>query len=230
MIGIFDSGSGGLATLSELRRLRKREGIIFFPDRDNAPYGTRTPSEIRSLTEAGIDKLVGLGARRVLIACCTASTVYSSLSDRARSLSVPIIAPTAALARQAVADGKIGVIATDATVTSHAFAKHLHGCEVLEISAQRLVREIEDGARDGEITPELSEYLDTLLTPAVKFGIDALILGCTHFPLLEGEIRRSLSRLTDKKITTVSSAYAGALALSEVLGDELDEGGVTVYL
>lgn len=229
MIGILDSGSGGMAALNELRRLRKKEGIIFFPDRDNAPYGTRTPSEIRELTELGIERLVKLGVRRVLIACCTASTVYSSLSDGARAVSIPIIEPTARLAKRLTERGKIGIIATDATVSSHAFSRALCECETLELPAQRLVGEIEGGARDGTITPELAEYLDTLLTPLVRFDADVLVLGCTHFPLLDGEIRRSLGRITKKKVLTVSSAMAGAVAIHESL-DECDDGGVTVYL
>ncbi len=230
MIGILDSGSGGLATLIELRRLRTKEGMIFFPDRDNAPYGTKSREDILAFTEAGINKLVGLGARRVLIACCTASTVHSSLPPLAREVSVPIIEPAARLAECEAKGGKIGVIATEATVSSHAFAKLLPKNGVMELAAQRLVAAIDDGARDGNITPELSGYLDTLLAPAVSFGIDVLILGCTHFPLIEGEIRRAISRITDKKITTVSSALAGAIAMHEVLGDERDEGGLTVYL
>lgn len=230
MIGIFDSGSGGLAALRELRRLRPREGMIFLPDRDNAPYGTRTPEELCALAERGIDRLLRLGAENVLIACCTASTIYHSLPERTRAASLPIIEPTARMAKSMARGGRIGVIATDATVRSHAFAHALHGSEVLELPAQRLVGEIESGARDGAITPELMEYLDTLLLPAVRFGIDVLILGCTHFPLVEGEISRALGRISKKKILTVSSAMAGALAMHAALGDECDEGGVTVYL
>ena len=230
MIGVFDSGSGGIAALKELRKLRKSENVVFLADRDHAPYGTRSRESILALAEENITRLVRLGARRVLMAGCTASTVHSELPDRVQEISVPIIAPTASFAREHSASGRIAVIATEATVRSHAFKRALVGCEVTELAAQRLVGEVEGGARDGNISAELGAYLDGLLLPAVRFRADALILGCTHFPHLEGEIRRSLERLTNEKILTVSSALCGALAMDAALGDECPEDGATVYL
>lgn len=230
MIGVFDSGSGGIAALKELRRLRKSENVVFLADRDHAPYGTRSRESILALAKENVTRLRRLGARRVLIACCTASTVHADLPREVREISVPIIEPTASFAREHSATGRIAVIATEATVRSHAFARALAGCRVTELAAQRLVGEVEGGAHDGNITPKLCAYLDELLLPAVRFGADVLILGCTHFPHLEGEIRRALSRLTNRKILTVSSALCGALAMDAALGDECPEGGATVYL
>lgn len=230
MIGLFDSGSGGLQVLRALRGHIRREGILFLADRDNAPYGTKSPERLAELAESNIARLVKMGARRVLIACCTACTVFDSLSSEAKRLSVPIIEPTAHAALSETRSGKIAVIATEATVRSHAFGSAMPGAEVLELAAQRLVGEVEGGASDGNISFELKVYLRELLLPVHDFDADTLVLGCTHFPALKGEIERTLREITKKKIITVSSAHAAAEKMCSVITDELDEGGLTVYL
>ena len=150
MIGVFDSGVGGLTALAELRRLLPRTDMIYLADREHAPYGTKSEEEILSLAENCIKRLITAGAERILIACCTASTLHSRLTEGARRITTPIIAP-AARAAQRVSRGKIAVIATEATVRSHAFRRELLAigeCEVTEHAAQELVAMVESGASD----------------------------------------------------------------------------------
>jgi len=227
MTGVFDSGSGGLNALRELRRLKPYEDIVFLADRENAPYGTKTDKELTELTARGIKRLRDYGADRVLIACCTASTVYGRLPTEARDISYPIIEPIAKEAARLTENGKIGVLATKHTVSSHAFRDALSGFEVIEVEAQKLVGAVERGERDGRASGETLDYLDGALSPMYDYGIDTLILGCTHFPSLEGEIRKKLKKNGIYK--TVNSAKIGAMSIAKSLGGKI-ERGLTVFL
>ena len=211
MIGIFDSGVGGYTALSEVRRLSKNIDVIYFADTKNAPYGTKTENELIRLVSRDIDVLKEAGAEKILIACCTASTVYPLIDEKLQSVSVPIILPAAKRARELTENGKIGVIATERTVFSGAFSRALSGCEVFEAPAQRLVSLVESGERDGRLGGDARQYLKDLLFPLSEKGIDTLILGCTHFPHLEKEINKILPR-----VRTVSPSREGARALLSV--------------
>ena len=109
MIGIFDSGVGGLSALDEVRKIAPKADICFLADRNNAPYGTKTKEEVKKLAEANIEKLLSLGAEKILIACCTASTVYHELSDFHKSISVPIIEISAKRAFEISKTKRIGL-------------------------------------------------------------------------------------------------------------------------
>ena len=211
MIGIFDSGVGGYTALSEVRRLSKSIDVIYLADTKNAPYGTKTEEELVSLVSRDIDVLERAGAEKILIACCTASTVYPLIGKGRQSLSVPIILPAAKRAMELTENGKIGVIATERTVLSRAFSNALSGYDVFEASAQRLVSLVESGERDGRLGGDARQYLKDLLFPLSEKGIDTLILGCTHFPHLEKEINKILPR-----VRTVSPSREGARALLSV--------------
>ncbi len=211
MIGIFDSGVGGYTALSEIRRLAPRADLIYLADTKNAPYGTKSEDELVSLVCRDIDLLANSGAEKILIACCTASTVYPLLDKSRQSISVPIISPAARRASRVTKNGRIGVIATERTVLSHAFSKALGSCEVFEAPAQKLVSLIEAGERDGRMSNKTKSYLKDLLFPLSEKGIDTLILGCTHFPHLEKEINKILP-----KVRTVSPSREGARELLSV--------------
>ena len=225
MIGIFDSGDGGVYTAELIRELSPGADLCVLPDKANAPFGTKTREKLIRLTEDGIRRLLDKGAEKVLIACCTASTVYPYLSAPTRAVAVPIIDPTVMACSGICHTERLGVIATDATVSSGAFkesARRLIGKETAEYACQGIVRLVEGGARDGDIS--YTEYLDlkTILGKIKKEEFDLLILGCTHFPRLE----KTISEMLEKN--TVSSALAGA---REVLGRLSSEGkGRTVYL
>ena len=215
MIGIFDSGIGGLSSLREYTRLVPEESIIYLADRQNAPYGTKDRDTVIRLTKKNIRTLKDMGAERILIACCTASSVYGELTLEEQSIAFPIIPPTV---RTAIGFGKrIGVIATRRTVSSHAFMNEISAIdprkETVEIAAQELVEMVEDGARDGKLCPRHTDLLDSLCRKIKGEMPDCLILGCTHFSYLEGEIASRIA-----PIPTVNSARVGAVAMAETRG------------
>ena len=226
MIGVFDSGEGGLCTVEKIKELSPKTDICFLADRENAPYGTKTRGEIISLTKKNIKRLREEGASKVLIACCTASSVFPALTDEEKKISVPVIDATARLALEKSKTKKIGVIATRATVSSGAFEKAIktidNSAEVRTESAQELVTLIEDGACDGKLKKRDIEQIKTILLRIKDYPFDVLILGCTHFPRLENTISDILER------ETASSALAGAY---EILKSTENTGrGRTIFL
>ncbi len=227
MIGIFDSGIGGITALSELRQIAPSIDIIYLADRNNAPYGTKTECELVSLSKKSIKRLRNEGACRVLIACCTASTVYPLLDLSERRISTPIISPAAKKAAELTKNGKIAVMATRRTAASHAFTNEItkirSDLKVFEWEAQELVALVEGGARDGQIKDAERKRLEELTEPARLSGADTLILGCTHFPHLE----RTISEILPG-IRLVSPSREGA----ESIAPFIEKGGMgrTVYL
>ena len=226
MTGVFDSGRGGLYALSHLRRLKPMEDIIFFADEANAPYGTKSESELTELVSADIERLLSAGARRVLIACCTASTVYERLDARLRELSLPIIEPTAERAVKSSRSHRIGVLSTEATKRSLAFVravkKFCPEAEVLSVSAPELVSLAEGGAEDGALTAKEKKIIEKTISPVKDFGADTLILGCTHFAYFEREIENILG------VEIVNSAKVGAEEMAKITSGE--GVGATVYI
>ena len=227
MIGVFDSGRGGLTAIAELRRLSPDADICFFADRKNSPYGTKSRRELVRLVKNDVKRLYYVGADRILMACCTASTVYPFLPKVMRDISQPIISPAAKAAAQMTGRGIIGVIATEATVSSGAFRSELYRFEsvrrVYEFPLQRLVTLIENGVSDENITKSQRKELYELLSPMRSLDIDTLILGCTHFPHLEREIGNCLPR-----VKLVNPSREGAL---EIIKNLSQQGtGRTIYL
>ena len=225
MIGIFDSGVGGLTAYREVRRLAPRLDIVYLADRKNAPYGTKGRDELVELVKNDIRVLRSMGAADILIACCTASTVYPFLDEGSRQRTIPIIEPAA---DSAVGLHRITVIATEYTVKSRAFSdsvrKRNPDASVLEIPAQRLVSLVEGGARDGYLSEECREYLNGVASRAKDFGADGLILGCTHFSHLENTLRALLP-----EVKIISPAREGAKRLIRSC-ELLSGGGKNIYV
>ena len=208
MLGLFDSGRGGLNTVRRLKDTGDDKDLIYLIDGNNAPYGIKTEKEITEIATQNIRLLTEMGAEHVLIACCTASTVHSLLPKRYKDRSVPIIRPIADEARRATRTGRIGVIATDHTVGSGAFRKALADCSVYELSLSELVPMIDAGLSDETATDENVRMIDTLLEPILREDIDTLILGCTHFPALIGVIGKIADKYKDVRL--IDSARVGA--------------------
>lgn len=227
MIGVFDSGAGGLTAISEIKRLNPSADICFFADYKNAPYGTKTEKELLRLVKEDIQKLRGNGVDRILVACCTASTVHKYLPKDMQKGTVPIIDITALEAALTTKNGKIGVIGTNATVSSKEFTKslfrHKEVRSVFELATQKLVNAVESGVCDGNVTQAEREELFRTLLPLRQRGIDTLILGCTHFARLEKEIGGVLPG-----VTIINSSREGA---KEILKNYTLKGnGKTIYL
>lgn len=226
MIGIFDSGVGGICSYRRVRELLPFEDVVYLADRKNAPYGTKTKDEIKSFTERNIKILRSLGADAVLIACCSASSVYDMLGEEERAVSMPIIRPAAALAARL--GSKIAVIATRHTANSGAFGreiKRLCDASVYEMAEQELVTLVEGGSSDGRVSAECRKYLLSLSERVKSTGADTLILGCTHFSHLEREIGRLLP-----KVKIISPARVGAEEIVKKISSRPRESGRVVYL
>lgn len=225
MIGVFDSGEGGSAAVEEIKRLCPECDIIFLADKENAPYGTKTKSELIRLVKKDIKALRCGGAEKILVACCTASTVYPYLSDEERALCVPIITPTAVEAAR-LTGGRVGIICTEATARSRCFESAL-----FEINAKikttavplgELVALVEGGVSDTHYTAKDAARIARLTLPALDFKPDTLILGCTHFSRVSGIIKEILP-----KVKIVDSAKIGA---REILKHATVGSGKMIYV
>ena len=226
IVGLFDSGSGGLNTVRYIKAKGSKIDLVYHIDRKNAPYGIKSHEEITRITEENIKELASRGAQRVLIACCTASSVFPLLSDGERLIAVPIIDPTAKRAAKITKTKRIGVIATNATALSGAFEMSvksiLPDASVFTEPTQELVSLVERGARDERISQRDVEYVKSILSKIIAKRPDVLILGCTHFPRLEGTIRKIAC------CETVSSALIGAEEIIKIT--DINGSGTNLFL
>lgn len=215
MIGIFDSGRGGVAVARELLSLCPTCDVLLLSDRKNLPYGTKSDSELIPIVKKNLKRLRSYGAKSLLIGCCTASSIYERFIAPTPNV-IPIIDPTARRAAL-VTDGKICVIATEATVTSHAFKKTISRystAEVTEVAAGELVKVVES-LGDGIPGENDLRKIKKALEPAMAVGADTLVLGCTHFPLISEYVSRYLpgvrmvSCVKEGTLAALSHATAG---------------------
>jgi glutamate racemase len=193
MIGVFDSGVGGLSVLAEIRRELPLADLLYLADQDRAPYGVRTLDEVAWMTEQATRWLLDRGATTITIACNTASA--AALHPlRASRPDIPIVGMEPAVKPAAVstATGVIGVVATAATFQSELFAsvmeRHAAGARVLTRACPRWVELVERAEIDG---PEAAREVKSCLAPILDGGADTLVLGCTHFPFLIPLIERA---------------------------------------
>ena len=183
MIGVFDSGVGGFNSVPYLQRAFPLIDIAYLADRKNAPYGTKSEDELVDLVGRCIDRLSSFGAERVLVACCTASTVWDRLTSGQRQISMPIIP---CVEGAFLGDEKtILVIATERTVASGEFErvirKRCNNAHIVEVPMQGLVRAVENGARISDMVGETQRDIGEIRRLTELYNPDALVLGCTHF-------------------------------------------------
>jgi glutamate racemase len=242
-IGVFDSGVGGLTVLREILRRTPDESTIYFGDNARAPYGTRSDEEVRAFSTESIDALVERDVKAVVVACNTSTAI--ALGDLRRRYDLPIlgvIRPGATSAALATRNRRVGVIGTPATIRSHAYFAAIKdenpAVEVYEHATPTFVPMVEAGLLSGdEVEASVREALAPLLGERDSSGefvfpmpasarIDALLLGCTHYPLL----RAAIARVAGEGIAIVDSAAATASALAELLsinGLEAVPGGAS---
>lgn len=213
-IGVFDSGLGGLSVLREIRTLLPAEDVLYYADSAHCPYGGRSLEYILDRSVAISDYLLGRGARLLVVACNTASSVALS---HLRSLHrtpivgmVPAVKPAVAATRS----GKIGVLATPRTVTGEALAalirEHTREAEVYTVQAPGLVELVEAGYLAG---PRVEAALRPLLCPLLERGVDTVVLGCTHYPFL----RDAMQQLAGPQLALIDSGEAVARRTRDVL-------------
>lgn len=197
-IGIMDSGLGGLSVLREALKLMPQEDFVYYGDSAHAPYGTKSTEEIQLLTENCVQHLLERGVKEIIIACNTATSAAVSIL-REKYPDVPIIGIEPALKPAALGfpGGNILVTATELTLREKKFRHQLHCYEgKAHIYVQplgRIVEFAEQGKLDSE---ELDDYLDEVLRPWAEMGLDAIVLGCTHFPFAKEQIRRVVGERT----------------------------------
>jgi glutamate racemase len=202
-IGIFDSGFGGLTVARAVLDQLPHEPIVYLGDTARQPYGPKPIGEVREFALECLDHLVAQGVKALVIACNSASAAV--LRDARERYDVPVVEVILPATRRAVAatrTGKVGVICTRATAASQAYddafaaaphvALHTRACP-------RFVEFVEHGTTSG---PELLDVAHEYLQPLMDAGIDTLVLGCTHYPLLTGVI----SYVVGDSVTLVSSA------------------------
>jgi glutamate racemase len=230
-IGIFDSGFGGLTVARAVVDQLPGEDIVYLGDTKNAPYGPRPIAEVRQFALAHLDELAALGVKALVIACNSASSAV--LADARERYDVPLVEVVLPAARRAVRaskSGRIGVICTQATATSGAYDDAVEaamGVTLTTAVCPRFVDFVEAGVTAGE---ELLACAREYLEPIRAAGVDTLILGCTHYPLLAGVI----SYVLGDEVTLVSSADECAKAVYATLTrDDLlnrQEAGVRRFL
>ncbi len=189
-IGIFDSGVGGLTVLKAIRDLLPGENLIYFGDTARVPYGTKSPRTIIRYSIQNAKLLESYRIKMLVVACNTSSAhALEILKEEFPFPVIGVVKPGAKLAVSTTKSGKVGVIGTEATVKSHAYRKEIISlnpfCEVYEKACPLLVPLIEEGWLEDSVTKEVvRRYLE----PLVGEGIDTLVLGCTHYPLIKGLI------------------------------------------
>lgn len=197
-IAVFDSGVGGISVLRQLRKRMPGERYIYYGDSANAPYGTKTPQQVRELALAVAEKLVRRGIKALVVACNTATAAAIELLRQEYPNEIIIgIEPAVKLAADHHPHGRVGVMATRVTLNQERFEDLLARCggglEIVRIPAPGLVELIEEGKTDSAETEVL---LEQILGPW-RDKLDALVLGCTHYPFVKDSVSRILGEKTE---------------------------------
>ena len=222
-IGIFDSGLGGLTVARAVIDKLPDEEVVYLGDTRHTPYGPRPVAQVRTYTLACLDQLASMGVKALIIACNTA-TAAALAAARERywvDAGIPVIEVITPAARQAVTatrNGRIGVIGTRATIQSEAYSHVLAavpGLSLTQRECPRFVEFVEAGITTGA---ELEAVATQYLAPLKEAGVDTLVLGCTHYPLLPGVI----GRVMGEEVALVTSSEATAnLTYNELVDRDL---------
>jgi len=214
-IGVFDSGVGGLTVAREIMRNLPNERIVYFGDTARVPYGSKSKDTVIRYSRQIIRFLRTQDVKAIVIACNTASAL--ALEEVEKELDIPIIGvvkPGAKVAAASTRNGRIGVIGTESTVNSHMYSQlicsYQKDIQVYGKACPLFVPLVEEGWLGDPVTEQVAKrYLDELLPK----GIDTLILGCTHYPLL----RPLIERLAGERVRLVDPAYETAHELGLLL-------------
>ncbi len=215
-IGVFDSGLGGLTAVKELEKLLPEESLVYFGDTGRVPYGSRSRETVRSYARQDMAFLMEQNVKAVLTAC---GTVSSTAADIGAALPVPyfdVVAPTAKAAAAATRNGKVGVIATNASIQSDAYRQALlrenYRLDIYSQPCPLFVPLVENAfiSPQDEVTRLVAERY---LSPVREAGVDTLILGCTHYPIIAPIIASVMGRA----VTLIDSGREAAKALAEAL-------------
>ena len=215
-IGIFDSGIGGLTVARAIRDLLPRESTIYLGDTARVPYGPKSPETVRRYSREILDWLLGQDVKAVVVACNTATAhALDDLRGRSPVPVIGVIAPGARAAAAATTTGRVGVIGTAGTISSGAYSRALlrerADLRVIEQACPLFVPLVEEGWFEHPATQLVAEeYLGSMRDA----GVDALVLGCTHYPMLAP----LLGRIMGPSVRLIDSARETARELARVIG------------
>ena len=205
LIGVFDSGVGGLSVLKEINKQLPHESVIYIADSAFTPYGEKSAEEIIERCRQLVVSLINQGADIIVVACNTATAI--AVNKLRKEFSVPIVAMEPAV-KPAVENSKkgiVGILATTMTLSSHRYAHLLErfacGAQVIEQACPGLVEQVEKMQLDSDLTQQLlHRYLD----PLINNHVDAVVLGCTHYPFL----RKQIESITGEHVNVIDTAAA----------------------
>lgn len=214
-IGVFDSGVGGLTVAREIMRQIPNESICYFGDTARVPYGSKSKETVTRFSRQIVRFLKTHQVKTIVVACNTASAY--ALDELEKETDIPIIGvvkPGAKVAAEVTKNGKIGVIATEATIGSQIYTQYIReinsNATIYGKACPLFVPLVEEGLWQDPVTDEIARRY---LTELIDSGIDTLIMGCTHYPL----IRSTIGRIIGSDVTLVNPAYETALELKNML-------------
>ena len=215
-IGIFDSGLGGLTAVREILQIMPHEQVVYFGDTGRVPYGTRSRETIIKYARQDIAFLLSKQVKIVIAACGTVSSVAAGLGQEIPVLYTGVVEPTALAASLATRNQRVGVIGTSATIQSGSYRRALNALnldiQVFEPDCPLFVPLVEHGfSRKDDPVPRL--VAERYLAPLKEHGIDTLIMGCTHYPIL----RDIIAQIMGKDVTLIDSGRETASFASEML-------------
>jgi glutamate racemase len=220
-IGVFDSGVGGLTVFREIARALPHHSLIYLGDSARVPYGTKSAETVTRYSLEAAAHLLERGIGMMVVACNTATA--AALPALQAKLAIPVIGVVEPGAQAAVArtKGRVGVLATEGTVRSKAYTTAIRklnpDIEVIESAAPLFVSLAEEGWANTHVAREVAEVY---LEPLLNAGIDTLVLGCTHYPILRGTIEQ----VTGPNVAIVDSAETTAECVRAAIGGASSEG------
>ena len=217
-IGVFDSGVGGLTVAREIMRQLPNERIVYFGDTARVPYGNKSRETITKFSRQIVRFLETQQIKAIVVACNTASAY--ALEELEKEVDLPMIGvvkPGVRAALEATKNKKIGVVATEATIHSGIYSRYIEkkdkDVRVLGKACPLFVPLVEEGLWEDPVTDEIARrYLAEL----IDSGIDTLILGCTHYPML----RSTVAKIMGESVTLVNPAYETAIELKQLLEEK----------
>lgn len=217
-IGVFDSGVGGLTVAREIMRQLPNERIVYFGDTARVPYGSKSKETVTRFSRQIVHFLETQDVKAIVVACNTVSAY--ALEELEKEVDIPMIGvvkPGVRAALDATVNKKIGVICTEATMNSGIYSRYIqendNSVKILGKACPLFVPLVEEGLWEDPVTDEIARRY---LTELVDSGIDTLILGCTHYPMLRSTVRKIMG----ESVTLVNPAYETARELKALLADK----------
>ena len=221
MIGIFDSGAGGLSVFREIYKLLPEEKFIYYSDNAHCPYGEKSREYIIDRARAITSFLISEGAEIIVVACNTATAAAISTLREEFPISFIGMEPAVKPAAQATETGVVGVLATAGTLKATKYidtrAKWAQDVKIVEHIGQGFVELVENGTMTGQ---EAETVVEKSVVPLLEAGADTIVLGCTHYPFLSDTILKVAKAHTDRQVTLIDPAPAVAKHLVEIMVEE----------